>query len=199
VSLPEASQEHDPAKPGARFATQQEAQELYMQHWQALGGHESPFATIYEQHGREIVDSVWSILAGERQMTWELQRSFEVEVAGRLIRVEVDRIEASTQAGKPARFVRTRVGKGKGKAAAELRELLYAHAYRQRHPGQGIEVHHHNLSTGEMLSIKLSEKREQKLLAELAQTIEGLERHVYTATPDSFICPNCPFFLICPA
>lgn len=193
MSLPEASRE------GARFATQQEAQELYMEHWQALGGHESPFAAIYEQHGREIVDSLWSILAGEQQVTWELQRSFEVEVAGRVIRVEVDRIEASTQADKPARFVRTRAGKGTGKATAEVRELLYVHAYRQRHPGQGIEVHHHNLSTGEMLSIKLSEKREQKLLAELAQTIERLERHVYTATPDSFICPNCPFFLICPA
>ncbi len=199
MSLSEASREHDAANPGARFATQQEAQELYMQHWQALGGHESPFAAIYEQQGREIVDSLWSILAGEQQMTWELQRSFEVEVAGRVIRVEVDRIEASTQAGKPARFVRTRIGKGKGKAVAEVRELLYAHAYRQRHPGQAIEVHHHNLSTGEMFSIKLTEKREQKLLAELAQTINGLEQRVYAATPDSFICPNCPFFLICPA
>jgi len=199
VSLADASREHDAANPGARFPTQQEAGELYMQHWQTLGGHESPFASIYEQHGREIVDLLWSMLAGEQQMTWELQRSFEVEVAGRVIRVEVDRIETSTQASKPVRFVRTRTGKSKGKAVAEVRELLYAHAYRQRHPGRGIEVHHHNLSTGEMLSIKLTEKREQKLLAELVQTIEGLEQHVYPATPDSFVCPNCPFFLICPA
>jgi superfamily I DNA/RNA helicase len=177
----------------------EEFQDLYAQHWQAIGGHESPFASIYEQHGREIIGSLWSVLAGTEQVAWELQRSFEVEVAGRTIRVEVDRVEMPAQAGGPARFVRTRIGKRKGKPAAEVRELLYAHAYRQQYPGQSIKVYHHNLSTGELLSITLTEKREQRLLTELAHTIRGLERHVYPATPDAFICPSCPFFLICPA
>ncbi len=183
----------------ARFPTREEFQDLYAQHWQEAGGHESPFAPIYEQHGREIIGSLWSMLAGRERVTWELQRSFEVEVAGRTIRVEVDRVEAPAQAGRPARFVRTRISKSKGKTTAEMRELLYAHAYRQQYPGQSIELHHHNLSTGEMLSITLTEKREQRLLEELAHTIRGLEQHAYPATPDSFICPSCPFFLICPA
>jgi DNA helicase-2/ATP-dependent DNA helicase PcrA len=185
--------------PAARLPAREEFQDLYAQHWQAIGGHESPFASIYEQHGREIIGSLWSVLAGTEQVAWELQRSFEVEVAGRTIRVEVDRVETPAQAGRPARFVRTRIGKSKGKPAAEVRELLYAHAYRQQYPGQSIKVFHHNLSTGEMLAISLTEKREQRLLTELAHTIRGLERHAYPATPDSFICPSCPFFLICPA
>ncbi len=183
----------------AHFPTREEFQDLYAQHWQEAGGHESPFAPIYEQHGREIIGSLWSMLAGRERVTWELQRGFEVEVGGRTIRVEVDRVEAPAQTGRPARFVRTRISKGKGKTTAEVRELLYAHAYRQQYPGQSIELHHHNLSTGEMLSIKLTEKREQRLLEELAHTIRGLEQHAYPATPDSFICPSCPFFLICPA
>ncbi len=183
----------------ARLPAREEFQDLYAQHWQAIGGHESPFASIYEQHGREIMGSLWSMLAGTEQVAWELQRSFEVEVAGRTIRVEVDRVETPAQAGRPARFVRTRIGKSKGKPAAEVRELLYAHAYRQQYPGQSIKVYHHNLSSGEMLSITLTEKREQRLLTELAHTIRGLERHAYPATPDSFTCPSCPFFLICPA
>ena len=183
----------------ARFPTREEFQDLYAQHWQEAGGHESPFAPIYEQHGREIIGSLWSMLAGRERVTWELQRGFEVEVGGRTIRVEVDRVEAPAQTGRPARFVRTRISKSKGKTTAEVRELLYAHAYRQQYPGQRIELHHHNLSTGEMLSITLTEKREQRLLEELAHTIKGLEQRAYPATPDSFICPSCPFFLICPA
>lgn len=184
---------------GTRLPTQTEAQELYSHHWRAVGGHEMPFATIYEQHGREIVASLCSMLAAGKDVAWQLRRSFEVEVAGTVVRVEVDRVEASAQAGKPVRFVRTRVGKSKEKPTAQVRELLYAHAYRRQYPGQSIEVQHHNISTGEMLSMKLTEKREQKLYDELEQTLRGLEQGMYPATPDAFVCPTCPFFLICPA
>jgi len=111
----------------------------------------------------------------------------------------VDRIERPVQGEQPVRFVRNRVGKSKEKPTAQVRELLYAQAYRQLYPGQSIEVHHHNLSTGELVSIKLTEKREQKLYAELEQAIRGMEQHAYPALPDSFVCPTCPFYLICPA
>jgi len=198
-SLAEVTPAREEVRGEAHLPGREEFQDLYAQHWQAIGGHELPFASIYEQHGREIIGSLWSMLAGTEQVAWDLQRSFEVEVDGRIIRVEVDRVETPAQAGRPARFVRTRTGKSKGKPTAEVRELLYAQAYRQQYPGQSIKVYHHNLSTGEMLSITLTEKREQRLLTELARTIRGLEGHVYPATPDSFTCPSCPFFLICPA
>ncbi len=182
-----------------RWQTQQEAQDLYSQHWQALGGQELPFAAVYEQHGREIVQSIWSLLAAGKDVNWELRRSFALEVAGTTIHVEVDRIERPAQDGQPVRFVRNRVGKSKEKPSAQVRELLYAQAYRQLYPGQNIEVYHHNLSTGELVSIKLTEKREQKLYDELEQAIRGMEQHVYPAIPDPFVCPSCPFYLICPA
>ncbi len=182
-----------------RWQTQQEVQDLYTQHWHALGGQELPFASIYEQHGREIVQSIWSLLTAGKDVNWELHRSFALEVAGTTIHVEVDRIERPVRGEQPVRFVRNRVGKSKEKPTAQVRELLYAQAYRQLYPGQSIEVHHHNLSTGELVSIKLTEKREQKLYDELEQAIRGMEQHAYPALPDSFVCPTCPFYLICPA
>jgi CRISPR/Cas system-associated exonuclease Cas4 (RecB family) len=184
-----------------RFPTRAEAQELYTQHWRTMGGEEFPFAGIYEEHGREVIDLVWNKLAGSRDTKWELRQGFDVEVAGKTVRVDVDRVETSTQAGRgqSARFVRTQFGKRKDKPAATTREMLYARAYRQHHPGQHIELHGHNMSTGETFEIKLTEKREQKLYDELEQLILALERNEFPAKPDPFICPACPFVLICPA
>jgi DNA helicase II / ATP-dependent DNA helicase PcrA len=182
-----------------RWQSQEQAEELYTQHWQALGGQELPFASLYEQHGREIVRSLYATLASEKDVSLELRRGFALEMAGTTIHVEVDRVEKPAQEGQPVRFVRNRVGKSKGKPTAQVRELLYAQAYRQLYPGQSIEVHHHNLSTGEVISIKLTEKREQKLYDELEQAITGMERHEFPPKPDSFVCPTCPFYLICPA
>jgi len=103
------------------------------------------------------------------------------------------------QADKPVKFVRTRFGKSKDKPTAGMRELLYANAYRQHHGGQNIELHLHNLSTGETVPITLSAKKEQSLYNELEQCIQGLERNEFPAYPDARTCPDCAFFLICPA
>ena len=103
-------------------------------------------------------------------------------------------------AGTPVKFVRTRFGKRKDKPTAEARELLYARAYRQLHPGQQVELHSHNLSTGEVVPIPLTPKKEQSLYEEVEQSVLGLERNEYPATPaEPFRCPSCPFFWICPA
>ena len=40
----------------ATAPAQQEAHNLYTRHWQELGGHLTPFASFYEQHGHEVVD-----------------------------------------------------------------------------------------------------------------------------------------------
>jgi len=111
----------------------------------------------------------------------------------------VDRVERSPQGEKPVRFVRARFGKRKEKPAVGTRELLYARAYREHQQGQSVELHFHNLSTGETFPITLTTKKEQSLIDELEQSILALERNEYPAIPDAFLCPSCPFFLICPA
>jgi hypothetical protein len=181
--------------------TQQEIQELYTQHWQESGGPDAPFAPMYEEHGHEIVEAVRRTLSVQEDVTWDVRPKFNVDIGGRTVHVTIDRIEAATQAGeKPPRFVRTRFGKRKDKPVATTRELFYTLAYRQSHPGQNVELHSHNMSTGEVDPITLSAKKEQSLREEVEQSIKGLEQNVYPAQPaEPFRCPTCPFFLICPA
>jgi DNA helicase-2/ATP-dependent DNA helicase PcrA len=186
-------------KQETRFPTQEETQELYTHYWRELGGHTFPFATLYERHGHEVTELVRRKLLASGDTSWQLRQSFTVDIAGKTIELAVDRVEAPDQAGEPMKFVRAQFGKRKQKPAPAARELLYAHASRQHHAGRNIELLVHNMSTGETFQIKLTEKKEQSLYNELEQAILGLEKNEFPPKPDPFVCPTCPFFLICPA
>ena len=184
--------------------TQQEAHDLYMRHWQQLGGHTTPFAAIYEQHGHEVIDLIVNKLTTSKGVPWGSRQNFTVDIDGRTILVPVDRVEDAQEHGqgqekKPVRFIHTGFSKRKDKPAVDTRELLYARAQKQHHPNQDIELHFHNLSTGETIPIVLKPKKEQSLYEELVQTLQSMERYEYPINPDPFRCPSCPFFLICPA
>lgn len=189
------------SKQAGTLPSQQEAQELYTRHWQELGGSDAPFGPMYEEHGHEIVETVRRTLSTREDIIWDTRPQFNVDVAGKTVHVTVDRVEsAAPSENKPTRFVRTRFGKRKDKPTADTRELFYTLAYRQLHPGQSVELHSHNMSTGEVAPIPLSAKKEQSLRDEVEQSIRGLEEHAYPAHPaEPFRCPTCPFFLICPA
>lgn len=176
-----------------------EVAELFKQHWHASSGESGPFAQLYEQHGREIVEQIWSRLSEEPAGDWKLRQSQSVDLAGYTIEVTIDRVEHSTQDAQPTKFIRTRFGKSKSKPTAGTRELLYLHARRQHHAGQDITLHTHNLSTGETHEIKVTPRKEQSLMSDLEQAIQGIERQDFTPKPDAYVCSMCPFFLICPA
>jgi hypothetical protein len=196
---------HSPERneqPAKKAPSTEELQERYMQYWQELGGHEELFAPMYERHGQEIIEAVWRKLTLQEGENWDLRKSFTVDIAGKTIRVTVDRVEASQQAQSPTRFVRTRMKgkKQKEKPEADMRELFYTLAYRQQYPGRPVELHSHNMSTGETVPLKITAKKEQSLYESAQQAIEGLERNEYPARPaQPFRCPQCPFFFICPA
>jgi DNA helicase-2/ATP-dependent DNA helicase PcrA len=189
------------AKQTGPLPTQQEIQELYTQHWQESGGHDAPFAPMYEEHGHEIVEAVRRTLIVQEDIVWDMHTKRGVDIAGKTVHVTIDRIEASTQTDEQApRFIRTQFGKRKDKPTATTRELFYTLAYRQEHPGQNVELHSHNMSTGEVVPLTLSAKKEQSLREEVEQALKGLEQNTYPAQPaEPFRCPTCPFFLICPA
>ena len=179
--------------------TEEETQELYSQHWQQQKGHTLPFAALYERHGHEVTELIRRKLLASGDSNWQLRQNFTVDIAGKTIEVPVDRVEAPAQDGEPIKFVRTRFGKRKEKPTATAREMLYARASRQHHPGRNIELQLHNMSTGETYPITLTNKKEQSLYNELEQAILGLERNEFPPKPDVVKCPACPFFLICPA
>jgi superfamily I DNA/RNA helicase len=179
--------------------TENDAEELYSQHWQQEKGDTFPFATLYERHGHEISELIRVKLLASGDSSWQLRQTFTVEIAGKSIEIVVDRVEAPEQAGEPIKFVRTRFGKRKDKPSATTREMLYVRASRQHHPGRTIELQAHNLSTGETYPITLTNKKEQSLYNELEQAIMGMGRNEFPPKPDMIKCPGCPFFLICPA
>ncbi len=197
----EAAKDGDNAE--LSYPTAEEARALYSQHWRAADGHTTPFAPLYEQHGHEVADLLRRKLLESGNGGWQLSQTYTVEVAGQPIEVTVDRVESPARAGvgggEAPRFVKTGYGRRKSKVDPTTRELLYARAYRQHHPDQPLALHFHNMSTGETFEIKLTQKKEQGLYQELEKALEGMARNEYAPRPDPFVCPVCPFFLICPA
>jgi DNA helicase-2/ATP-dependent DNA helicase PcrA len=180
--------------------TQQEIQQLYTHHWQELNGHTTPFAALYEQHGHEVVEALRHKLITQSEFNWDLHMGLDVDIASITVRVTIDRVETMNKASTPVRFVRTRFGKSKEKPTVETRELLYILAHRQHHPEQSVELHSHNMSTDEVMPMKLTQKKEQSLRESIEQAIQGLQDNHYPAQPSQPArCPNCPFFWICPA
>jgi CRISPR/Cas system-associated exonuclease Cas4 (RecB family) len=190
------------AQMAPKVPSSEELQERYTVRWQESGGPEEPFAPMYERHGQEIVEALRRKLIVQEGETWDLRQSFTIDIAGKPVHITIDRVETSPQEQSPTRFVRTRMkGKrGKEKPEADMRELFYTLAYRQEHPGQAVELHSHNMSTGETVPLKMTTKKEQSLYESAQQAIEGLERNEYPARPaKAFQCPRCPFFFICPS
>jgi superfamily I DNA/RNA helicase len=188
--------ESDPA----HLPTQQEIQQLYTHHWQELNGHTTPFAALYEQHGHEVVEALRHKLIMQSEFNWDLHIGLDVDIAGAAVRVTIDRVETTNKASTPVRFVRTRFGKSKEKPTVETRELLYILAHRQHHPEQNVELHSHNMSTDEVMPMKLTQKKEQSLRESIEQAIQGLQDNHYPAQPSQpSRCPSCLFFWICPA
>jgi DNA helicase II / ATP-dependent DNA helicase PcrA len=191
----------DGPKDLTQIPTTQEIQDVYTQQWQRLGGQHQPFAPMYEEHGHEIVEAIRQRLQTQEEMRWKLKSDYHVEVAGTNVHVPVDRVESAYDLPEqPVHFVRTSYGRQKEKFDPKPRELLYMLAYKQNYPDQKVELHNHNMSTGEQIPIKITPRKEQNLYQKVEQAIHGLEQNHYPARPDDpQRCPGCPFFFICPA
>ncbi|MBX5450986.1 UvrD-helicase domain-containing protein [Thermogemmatispora sp.] len=199
--IEEGRQATSPEEASDTLPTCEAVCELYSRHWRELGGQESPFASLYERHGREVAEQLHRKLRDSVETQhWLLGRGFTIEIAGQTIRVDVDRVEVPRRPNQPVRFVRTRFGRRKQEPEPDIRELLYMRAYREHYPGQEAELQSDNLTTGEVSAVKLGQRREQNLYTRLVESIERLKQHDYPAAPaDPGRCPTCPFFLICPA
>ncbi len=166
------------------YPTAEEARALYSQHWHDAEGHITPFAPLYEQHGHEVAELLRRKLLEKGGTNWQLSPTYTVDIAGTPIEVPIDRVESPEQArNAPVRFVKTGYGRHKDKVEPATRELLYTRAHRQHHAEQPIELHFHNMSTGETFEIKLTQKKEQKLYEELLHSIAALEANDYPPSP----------------
>lgn len=176
-----------------------EAAELFQHYWQTHGDQSGPFAPLYEHHGQEVAARLQHKLRAEQASAWQLRQNLAVNLGGHKVEVTIDRVEIPDTVQEPAKFVRTRYGKSKSKPTPGMRELLYVHASRQHQAGRDVILQTHNLSTGETHEIKVTTRKEESLLKDLERAMQGIENQDYAPKPDSYVCPTCPFYLICPA
>lgn len=179
--------------------TGNKAAELFQHYWRAHSDQSAPFAQLYERHGQEVVERLQRRLQEEQNGTWQLRQNLDIDLAGHRVEVTIDRVESAGAEAQPIKLVRTRYGKSKSKPGAGMRELLYVHAGRQHHAGQAVVLQAHNLSTGETHEIKVSKRKEESLLEDFERAMQGIKSGDYPPKPDAYVCPACPFYLICPA
>jgi superfamily I DNA/RNA helicase len=98
----------------------------------------------------------------------------------------------------PVRFIRHRLGRTP-KTPPDLRTLLYDLAARQHGQGARHELYQHNLTTGELETVRLDPRRTERLRDDLDAALAGMARGVYPAKPEQTKCAGCPFLLVCPA
>ncbi|HEX6779240.1 MAG TPA: ATP-dependent helicase [Ktedonobacterales bacterium] len=208
--------------------TLDDARDLFVDGWRQHGPLEHPFADIYFTHGLRVIERTWSDLAGvplaseaeapagdeasaegvtanKLAASSRLSQKLGVQLDGQRVEVTVDRVEDEQrlpfgEGQRPVRLVRHKLsGKDDEKPDVEVRHILYALAQEQRAPGRPVEVYEHNLSTGALTPVPLTSRAAQNRRADLAQALDGLRARRYPPKPDRFVCPRCPFVLICPA
>jgi DNA helicase-2/ATP-dependent DNA helicase PcrA len=209
--------------------TLDEAREVFAERWRQSGPLDHPFAESYFAHGLRVIEQTWSDLAGvplaptaqpgaaedppaetgqpasSIVASSRLAQKLGVHVGDQQIEVTVDRVEEARRVSggegqRPVRLVRHRLGRSDDEPpAVEVRHILYALAQEERTPGRPVEVYEHNLSTGALTPVSLTGVAARNRRADLEQALAGLRARQYPAKPDRFLCPRCPFVLICPA
>jgi superfamily I DNA/RNA helicase/Zn-dependent peptidase ImmA (M78 family) len=186
------------AQNGEPLPEQQDLQEFYMQQWQTSGGLDSPFSSLYEAHGREIVAAARQRLSIDPEKQQNTRQKFDVEVAGQIVSISIDTVEMSSER-EAVRFVRARMGKPKKKVEIDLDDVLATLAYRQYFPGQEAEVYAHYLASNQLESRSISPRMLKGRVEKIEQLIKGLTSDQYPAHPEkSDACQSCPFYWICP-
>ena len=175
-----------------RPASVAEAHQQLISEWQAGGPTGHGFEVYYRQTGETMVTAMANLIAAE---TGEYDRDeWSVPVADRRILFTPDR----TVIGRDGsiRIQRLRTGR---KTKSEPDNRIYA-LIRQgavkRFAGRPVIIETFYPATGE--AVPVVAKKDEKLLAEYAAAIAGIERGDFTAKPKNpRQCPNCQCYFIC--
>lgn len=118
---------------------------------------------------------------------------WSIPVGRRRVLIAPDRVLIGADGA--VRVQRIRTGK---KTKSESGKRIYAllrKGAQQKYPGRRISIEAFYLATGEVMPVP--EKNDDKLIAEYADAIAGIERGAFHAVPEARRCPNCPSYFIC--
>ena len=228
----------DETSSATTYATLADARKLFEQTWEAAregtasesGG---PYEAVYRRYGQLIVERAWQSLAkrqkaastegtterdttGTASKEQDLERELTVQVGGREVTLQVDRVEregaaasdgtsngnghaagANGGSGSSLRLVRHRLTQA---GRPDLRALLYTLAAEERaRRGETVELVQEHLPTGHSAPIELSVRQRASLREDLEDAMDGIASQNYPPRNDPHTCQGCPFLLICPA
>jgi DNA helicase II / ATP-dependent DNA helicase PcrA len=161
----------------------------------AVWAEDGPVGHAFEKFHRNNADGMVRRMAEAIALetaTYD-RRDWSIPVGRRQVLITPDRVLIGADGS--VRVQRIRTGK---KTKSESGKRIYAllrKGAQQQYPGRRITVEAFYLATGEVMLVL--PKSDDKLIAEYAEAITGIERGAFHAVPEARRCPNCPSYFIC--
>ena len=159
--------------------------------WEGEGPVGHAFEKFHRRNADAMVRRMAETIAAETA-TYD-RGEWSVPVGGRRVLITPDRVLIDV--GGAVRVQRIRTGK---KTKSESGKRIYAllrKGAQQKYPGRRISIEVFYLATGECMPVV--PKSDDKLVAEYADAIAGVERGEFHAVPHARSCPNCQSYFIC--
>jgi hypothetical protein len=156
---------------------------------------EGPVGHAFEKFHRKNADGMVRRMAetiAAETVTYD-RCEWSIPVGRRRVLITPDRVLIGVDGS--VRVQRIRTGK---KTKSETGKRIYAllrNGARQKYPGRRVSIEAFYLATGEFMPVPA--KSDDKLVAEYADAIAGIERGAFHAVPEARRCPNCPSYFIC--
>ncbi|MCJ9700331.1 ATP-dependent helicase [Bradyrhizobium sp. SHOUNA76] len=166
-----------------------------LQHLAEVWAEEGPvghaFEKFHRSNGEGMVRKMAETIAMEK-VTYA-RGEWSILVGKRHVLITPDRVLINADGS--VRIQRIRTGK---KTKSEADKRIYALLRKgaaQEFRGRRVSVEAFYLATGEVMPVPA--KNDDKLLAEYADAIAGIERGEFHAVPEARRCPNCSSYFIC--
>lgn len=165
--------------------------------WAEQGPVDHPYESIYRQQAEEMVRRATRPRTGYRDLALDLE--WEILLEEGAIRFRPDRLFSAQEGSRPTVFPqRLRTGRQtKGEADKDI-YALYVEAARNYFPEAEIKAQVVHLSTDEVQDVSLSTRTIETRLGHYRSAMNGIRRREFTPTPSERICPQCPYYFICP-
>jgi len=180
------------AEKGSR-ASQAEAQAELARQWEKDGPKDHPFEHYYRTAAEGMVGTIADLILSETAQYDRAEWSVALD-DGKQVVVTPDRVMIESDG--TVRVQRIRTGR---QSKSEPDHRIYALLRRgaaARYPGRTVIVETYYPASGEAAAAPA--KKDDKLLAEYAETIAAIELGDFAPTPkDRRQCPNCQCYFIC--
>jgi len=170
-------------------------EEEWLNEWYVSKKHEEE----YFEKGKEELHAFHALHGGKFKPALHLEKGFTLKVGGHSVKGQIDRVD---RIDGGVRIVDYKTGKppdpSKNMPASDLWQLyLYARAAKEALKEKPVTLSYYYFDLGQYIDIEWNEKDEQKIMQKTEESIEGILKSNFIATPSKFVCKYCDFKDIC--